>query len=56
MHIDSPKIAGLLTIGTEVTDGQILNTNSKSLAEKLNDLSYNVTIHMSVQDDELKNS
>jgi len=54
MHIDSPKIAGLLTIGTEVTDGQILNTNSKSLAEKLNDLSYNVTIHMSVQDDELK--
>lgn len=52
MHIDSTKIAGLLTIGTEVTDGQILNTNSKSLAERLNDLSYNVTIHMSVQDDE----
>ena len=50
MHINSSKIAGLLTIGTEVTDGQIINTNGSWLSAKINDLGFNVTHHMSVQD------
>ena len=52
MHSGSNKTACLLTIGTEVTDGQIVNTNSSWLAEKLNDLGFNVSTHLSVQDDD----
>ena len=54
MHKNSKKVAGLLTIGTEVTDGQILNTNSQVLSQNLNDLAFNVLTHISVQDDETR--
>ena len=43
MHSGSNKTACLLTIGTEVTDGQIVNTNGSWLAASPNDLGFNVS-------------
>lgn len=45
-----PKVA-LLTIGTEITQGQILNRNSAWLASELENLHYETSIHLSVPDD-----
>lgn len=42
--------AEIITIGTEVTTGSILNTNSKYLAEKLLELGIEVYYHTSVDD------
>ncbi|MEO0335693.1 MAG: molybdopterin-binding protein, partial [Pseudomonadota bacterium] len=43
--------AGLLTIGTEVTDGEITNTNASWLATELSELGVKVTHHLSTPDD-----
>lgn len=42
----------ILTIGTEVTSGQIDNTNLTWLARQLTDMGYEVTQHGAVPDDE----
>lgn len=42
----------VITIGTEVTTGQIENTNAGWLARQLTDLGYDVVAHGSVPDDE----
>jgi nicotinamide-nucleotide amidase len=43
--------AALLTIGTEVTDGEIVNTNASWLATSLGDQGVKVTHHLSTPDD-----
>jgi len=42
---------GILTIGTEITTGQIVNTNGPFLGQKLDDIQYKSPIHISVPDD-----
>ncbi len=42
--------AGILTIGTEVSTGQILNRNTAWIANQLNDLRMNPAWHLSVAD------
>lgn len=46
----------ILTVGTEILIGSILNSNSKYLSEKLTELGVHVSYHISVRDsyDELK--
>jgi len=46
------NIAAVLTIGTEVVEGQILNRNAQWISQKLQDLGYNTTTHLSVLDSE----
>lgn len=46
------KKVGILTIGTEITSGQITNTNAAWLAEQCVNLRLNVVLHASVSDDE----
>lgn len=46
------KKVGILTIGTEITSGQITNTNAAWLAEQCINLRLNVVLHASVSDDE----
>ncbi|MBP2025504.1 competence/damage-inducible protein A [Peptoniphilus stercorisuis] len=43
--------AEILTIGTEVLIGSILNTNAKFLSEKLSEIGVNVEYQISVKDD-----
>lgn len=43
--------AGIFTIGTEVTRGELVNTNASWLAERLTELGFRVTEHVSVEDD-----
>jgi molybdenum cofactor synthesis domain-containing protein len=43
--------ASLITIGTEITDGQILNSNAKTLATEFNRLGFEMVRHLSVPDD-----
>jgi len=43
--------AAILTIGTEITDGQILNSNSQWIAEKLSSNAITPVLMMSVPDD-----
>jgi len=45
--------ASILTIGTELTTGEISNSNSQWLAEKLTALHLNVRYQQSVPDDEI---
>ena len=52
MHLKSTKVATIITIGTEITDGQILNTNSQWLSNELNNLGFNIETHISIQDNE----
>lgn len=47
------KKAAIVTIGTEITDGQILNSNAKWLSQKLVDLNIEVALHLSAPDDPL---
>ncbi len=47
------KKAAIVTIGTEITDGQILNSNAKWLSQKLVDLNIDVVLHLSSPDDPL---
>ncbi|QQR90320.1 MAG: competence/damage-inducible protein A [Myxococcales bacterium] len=43
--------AAVLTIGTEVTRGELLNTNSAWLSEALCEMGFSVVEHVSVEDD-----
>lgn len=43
--------ASLLTIGTEVVDGEIVNTNAAWLASELSGLGFQLTHHLSTADD-----
>lgn len=42
---------GLLTIGTEVVYGQILNRNASWISQKLDDMGFEVAFHLSVADE-----
>ena len=42
--------AGVLTIGTEITTGEIVNTNAAWLSQRLEDHGYSVNEHVSVRD------
>lgn len=42
----------ILAIGTEITDGQILNKNAQWIAQQLEPLGLNAILHISVPDDE----
>ncbi len=44
------KKAAILTIGTEITDGQITNTNTQWLAKKLIVHNFSIDYHMSTAD------
>ncbi len=48
----SAKKVGILTIGTEITTGQITNTNAAWLAEQCINLRLDVVLHASVADTE----
>lgn len=43
--------ASILAIGTEITSGEINNTNVKWFAERLEALGFDVVLHMAVPDD-----
>ncbi len=43
--------ACVLTVGTEITSGEIFNSNSKWLSEKLEHLGFSVNLHLSVPDE-----
>lgn len=43
--------AAILTIGTEITDGQIIDSNSKWMSERLTDFGVDVLLHTSLPDD-----
>ncbi len=43
--------AAILSIGTEITRGELTNSNASWLAEKLTDVGYDVIEHVSVADD-----
>lgn len=47
----SPMQASLLTVGTEITSGQILNENARNLSRLLKKLGLSVSVHLSVPDD-----
>ncbi len=49
INLTRPACA-LLAIGTEITTGQITDTNSGWIANRLTDLNYDVRIHLSVPD------
>ena len=51
MSVTKPISAAILTVGTEITSGEIQNSNSKWLAEQLEKLGFDVTLHLSVPDD-----
>ena len=42
---------GILSIGTEITNGQILNRNSQWIAQQLSNLGFVTSSHLSVADD-----
>lgn len=44
-------IASIITVGTEILIGSILNTHAQYISEKLNDLGVHVSYHISVRDD-----
>lgn len=41
---------GIITIGTEITSGEVVNSNAASLAQKLESLHFNIPLHISVPD------
>jgi nicotinamide-nucleotide amidase len=42
--------ATIIAVGTEITDGQITNSNSQWLSQKLQDLNIDVSLHLSAPD------
>ncbi len=44
------KSASILAVGTEITDGQITNSNAQWLSQKLQDLNIDVSLHLSAPD------
>lgn len=49
--VNRSKLASILTIGTEITSGEIINGNAASIARRLVDQGYIVDLHISVADD-----
>jgi molybdenum cofactor synthesis domain-containing protein len=49
--VRKPHHAAILTIGTELTSGQISNRNAGTFAERLSDLHCEVVLHETVPDD-----
>lgn len=47
----APSKASILTIGTELTSGQILNRNAQWISQKLQTIEVDVTQHVTVADD-----
>lgn len=43
--------ASVLAIGTEITDGQIVNSNTQWLSQKLSDFGISMALHLSTPDD-----
>jgi nicotinamide-nucleotide amidase len=43
--------AAIVTIGTEITDGQIINSNSQWIAQRLQEFHIPVSLHISAPDD-----
>lgn len=48
---DRKKSVSLLTVGTEITTGEITNGNAAWLSQRLVDLGYLVSLHLAVADD-----
>lgn len=48
---DRTKSVSLLTIGTEITTGEITNGNAAWLSQRLVDLGYVIALHLAVADD-----
>lgn len=46
--------AGIITIGTEILIGSILNTNSKFLSKRLSEFGVHVSYHVSVRDNAIE--
>jgi molybdenum cofactor synthesis domain-containing protein len=42
--------ASILAVGTEITDGQIINSNAQWLSQKLQDLNIDVSLHLGAPD------
>ncbi len=45
--------ASILAVGTEITDGQITNSNAQWISQKLQDLNIKVSLHLSAPDEPL---
>jgi nicotinamide-nucleotide amidase len=50
-NVDGPMTAAILSIGTELTRGEIENTNACWLADELTDIGFDVTEIVTVDDD-----
>lgn len=48
----NPSLVAILATGDEITNGDILNTNAKAIANALTDLNINVGMHASAPDDD----
>lgn len=51
MNAAAPATAAVLGIGTELTTGQIANTNAAWISERISDLGISVVLHQTVADD-----
>ena len=49
--MSQPIAASILTVGTEITSGEILNSNGQWLAEQLDQMGFDVVLHLSAPDD-----
>jgi molybdenum cofactor synthesis domain-containing protein len=50
-NTESPKKAAILAIGTEVTTGEINNTNAAVMAARLSELGFSCDLHIAVPDE-----
>lgn len=50
-NVSQPIAAALIAVGTELSSGQVLNTNSAWLATRLDELGLEIRLHMTVPDD-----
>ena len=48
---ESPKKAAILAIGTEITTGEINNTNAAVMAARISELGFNCDLHIAVPDE-----
>ena len=50
-HLHHPLKASILAVGTEITAGEILNSNAATLAAHLTEFGYVCDLHLTVPDD-----
>jgi molybdenum cofactor synthesis domain-containing protein len=50
-NTESPKKAAILAIGTEITTGEINNTNAAVMAARISELGFNCDLHIAVPDE-----